>query len=65
MTTYIFRIMACLPGHQPVELYRSRRKYNQSYWNAVTGGLDRSWSRWCEHRMPNEHTITRRHPFAR
>lgn len=63
--TYQFRIMACLPGHAPVELYRSRRKYEQNYWDTYTKDLDRAWVCWTEHRMRSQDTITRRHPFAR
>lgn len=63
--TYQFRIMICLPGDQPIELMRSRLKYQQSYWNAWTADLDRAWFRWCEHRMPSKDCITRRHPAAK
>ena len=65
MIHYQFRICAQLPGGPVMELYRSRRKYEQNYWDTYTKDLSREWAVWCEHRMRNQDTITRRHPFAR
>lgn len=62
---YQFRIMACLPGHAPVELFRSKAKYNPSYWRSYAQELDGAWLRWVEHRLPDNHCMTDRHDFAR
>lgn len=60
MIPYTFRIMACLPGHDPVELFRTRHKYEQSYWTSWTRDLSPEWTCWVEHRLDDRFTITPR-----
>lgn len=60
MNAYSFRIMAALPGHEPVELFRSRRTYSQQDWNFWTRGMDWAWECWVENRLPDKWTLTRR-----
>lgn len=57
---YTFRIMACLPDHSPVELFRACRKYAQADWNFWTRDLDPAWTCWVEHRLSDKHTLTPR-----
>ena len=57
---YNVRIMACLPGHEPIEICRSKRPFAQSDWNYWTGDLDPAWRIWIEKAMLDTWTITRR-----
>lgn len=54
---YNFRICGALPDHEPVELFRSRRTYAPSYFNAVTRDFSPEWSCWVETRMPDYRTL--------
>lgn len=57
---YTFRICACLPGHDPIELFRSSKKYESSYWTSWTRDLSPEWTCWVEYPMDDRHTITPR-----
>ena len=57
---YSFRIMAALPGHAPIELFRTNDKYSNYTWNHVTRGLDRAWYRWCEHTLGDRQCLSSR-----
>jgi len=57
---YSFRIMGCLPGHTPVEFFRSKQPFNQSYWRFVTADLDLLWHLWLEKPTRNKETIAGR-----
>lgn len=63
-TPYNFRIMAALPGHKPVELFRSRAVYSASYFNAVTRDFSSEWDLWVEWRMPDFRTLGGRIKFV-
>ncbi len=57
---YAVRIMAALPGHSPVELYRSKHRLLEAEWLFVTRGLDQAWEIWVETFCHDKHTISSR-----
>jgi len=57
---YTFRIMACLPNEQPVELFRARRHYQQADWEFWCRDLLDRWHCWVETRTPDKKTVTDR-----
>lgn len=58
---YKARVMACLPGQQPIELARFvHRYYHPADFDAVTSDLDRAWETWLERTTANCKTITER-----
>lgn len=57
---YSVRIMAQLPGHSPVELYRSADRLYPKVFRGWTAELSPEWTVWTEHRMRNIDTITPR-----
>lgn len=65
MIPYDFRICGALPGHDPVELFRSRHTYAPSYFNAVTRDFAPEWDLWVERRMPGNRTISPRISYYR
>jgi len=54
---YNFRIMAALPGHQPVELFRTRSSYTNTYFNSYTKDISCEWDCWIESRMPDSKAL--------
>lgn len=57
---YTFRIMAALPGHESVELFRSTGKYSNHVWSFWTCGMAQDWTIWTEHPIDDRQCITRR-----
>ena len=57
---YNFRICAALPGHEPIELMRSRNSYHPKDWLSWTQKLDRAWDVWVEWTTHEQKTITPR-----
>lgn len=57
---YKFRILAALPNHEPVELFRSHENYSQLIWNYVTRDLSPEWTVWAEHRLPDRDCLSAR-----
>lgn len=57
---YSFRVMAALPGHEPVELMRSQKKYEPSYYRAAVDSMSRQWDTWVEVPLPERHCISPR-----
>jgi hypothetical protein len=43
--------MGCLPGHAPIEIFRSQAKYVQDTWNQVTRDMGSVWTIWTEHTL--------------
>lgn len=57
---YSFRVMAALPGQEPVELLRRKTNYCQADWLFATRDLSPEWTCWTEHTTPDKDTITSR-----
>jgi hypothetical protein len=57
---YTFRIMAALPGHTPVELFRASRHYAQADWNYWTRDLAPEWQAWVEYTLADKHCVSER-----
>jgi len=57
---YKFRILAALPGHDPVELFRASRNYAQADWNYHTRDLSPEWACWVEHTLADRDCISDR-----
>lgn len=64
MTTYTARIMACLPGDEPVELHRSLTRIHPKTWTFFTRDMGELWEIWTEHRLPDRHCISSRPKFT-
>lgn len=62
---YHFRIMAALPGHSPIELFRASRRYLQADWDWHTRDLSPEWECWVEYTLADRDTITPRPQPAR
>ena len=64
---YASRIMACLAGHAPIELYRTRRHQplQVSEVNHHTRELDPAWSWWIERVQQDRHLISSRPKLSR
>ena len=60
MSPYHFRLMAALPGQEPIELMRSRATEWGSYWDSHTRHLSAEWDKWVEIRMPDFRCISPR-----
>jgi hypothetical protein len=64
---YTTRIMACLTGHDPVELYRTRRDkpLQVAEINYITRDLDSAWEWWIERVQQERHLISSRPKLTR
>jgi len=57
---YKWRIVACLPGHSPVELFRSQRPYDNHAWAHHTRDLSPEWMKWVEYTLADKECLTPR-----
>lgn len=57
---YVARIMARLPGQEPVELWRTSKPLRQSDWRYWTEDLSPIWSKWVEKVIPKKQLISPR-----
>jgi len=61
---YKFRIMAALPSHAPIELFRSPVKYSHKAWSFWTRDLAPEWTCWLEEPLADKYTLTPRVRFG-
>ena len=57
---YSYRIMACLPGSEPVELHRSKGRYTHKSWSFWTSGMSSDWVCWCEYTIADRFCLSPR-----
>lgn len=57
---YRGRILAALPGHAEIELFRTRRQLLDSDIKSFTRNLDPAWEVWCEEQTDQRTLISER-----
>ncbi len=62
---YSVRIMAALPGQEPVEMFRTNRTLHPHDWRFWTNDLSPDWELWTEHRLPDRQCISSRPAIKR
>jgi hypothetical protein len=54
---YNFRIVGCLPGHEPVEFFRTHADYSAFLWSFHTRDIAPEWTVWTEFPMANKYAL--------
>lgn len=52
--------MARLPGHEPVELFRTKKAFNTTYVKTYERDMDPIWFIWVEHHQVDHHLLAPR-----